>query len=102
MNQNPMWFNKIYPFFIKNKIEVIIKDDCENFYEIPKMLEIYLDKVNPIDLAKDYRKGTLLTSKSTIKNNTVKIEELWKGINNNSREKVIFDKLNRNFEQINF
>lgn len=101
MTENPWWLNKIFPFVRRNKKEIIIEDDCKNFQEIPKMLETYLVKTNPIDLSEDSRKGTLVSSETTIKNNTIRTEEHWKPNNNDEREKVIFDKYNRNIEQIN-
>ena len=100
MTENPWWLNRLFPFALRNRKEVTIEDDCKNFEKIPRMLAKYLANTNPIDLTEDYRKGTLLSSKTTIKNNTIKTEEHWKPSNNYEREKVIYDKYNRTFEQI--
>lgn len=100
MAEKRFWLNKIFPFVMKNKTEIEIEDDCRNFYEIPKMLSNHLSNTNPIDLDQDHRKGTLISSKTTFKNNTIKTEQYWKPNNNYDREKVIFDKHNRTFEQI--
>jgi len=100
MTENPWLLNRIFPFALKNKREVTIQDDCRNFHEIPKMLETYLVNTNTIDLTTDYRKGTLVSSKTTSNDNTIRIEEYWKPNNNYERENVIYDKYNRSFEQI--
>ncbi len=100
MTENPWLINRLFPFALRNRKEVTIEDDCKYFEEIPKMLEKHLVNTNPIDLTEDYRKGTLLSSKTTIKNNTIKTEEHWKPNNNYEREKVIYDKYNRTFIQI--
>ena len=100
MTENPWLINRLFPFALRNRKEVAIEDDCKYFEEIPKMLEKHLVNTNPIDLTEDYRKGTLLSSKTTIKNNTIKTEEHWKPNNNYEREKVIYDKYNRTFKQI--
>ncbi len=100
MTENPWLWNRIFPIVLKNKREVTIQDDCKNFHEIPKMLETYLGNTNTIDLTTDYRKGTLVSSKTTSNNNTIRIEEYWKPNNNYEREKVIYDKYNRSYEQI--
>ena len=100
MTENPWLINRLFPFALRNRKEVTIEDDCKYFEEIPKMLEKHLVNTNPIDLTEDYRKGTLLSSKTTIKNNTIKTEEHWKPNNNYEREKVIYDKYNRTFKQM--
>ncbi|WP_027388658.1 hypothetical protein [Chryseobacterium gregarium] len=100
MTENPWFLNKIFPFALRNKKEVTIEDDCKNFREIPKMLETYLTNTNPIDLNADDRKETLLSSKTTGKNGTVRTEEHWKPDNNYERERIVYDKYNRNSEQI--
>ena len=100
MTENPWLINRLFPFALRNRKEVTIEDDCKYFEEIPKMLEKHLVNINPIDLTEDYRKGILLSSKTTIKNNTIKTEEHWKPNNNYEREKVIYDKYNRTFKQI--
>ncbi len=100
MTENPWFLNRIFPFLSRNKKEITIQDDCKGFYEIPKMLETYLIDTNTIDLTTDYRTGTLVGSKTTIKGNMIKTEERWKPNNNYEREQVIFDKYNRSFEQI--
>ena len=100
MTENPWLINRLFPFALRNRKEVAIEDDCKYFEEIPKMLEKHLVNINPIDLTEDYRKGILLSSKTTIKNNTIKTEEHWKPNNNYEREKVIYDKYNRTFKQI--
>ena len=87
MTENPWLINRLFPFALRNRKEVAIEDDCKYFEEIPKMLEKHLVNTNPIDLTEDYRKGTLLSSKTTIKNNTIKTEEHWKPNNNYEREK---------------
>lgn len=94
----PLWMNILSPFSSGNR--VTIKDDCRNFQEIPKMLEKYLVHINPVDLTKDHRKGNLLSSKTTIKKNTIETEEQWRANNNYETEKVIYDKHNRTFEQV--
>lgn len=100
MTENPSFLNRIFPFLSRNKKEITIQDDCKGFYEIPKMLETYLINTNTIDLTTDYRKGTLVNSKTTIKGNSIKTEQHWKPHNFHAREQVIFDKYNRSFEQI--
>lgn len=100
ISENPWLLNRIFPFVLRNKKEVTIQDDCKNFYEIPRMLETYLIKTNTIDLTTDYRKGTLIKSKTTRKDNAIMTEEYWKPNNNVEREKVIYDKYNRSFDQI--
>lgn len=96
--EKPLWINMLFRFSSGNK--VIVKDDCRNFQEIPKMLEKYLGNINPVDLTEDHRKGTLLSSKTTIKNNTIETEEHWSINNNYETEKIIYDKYNRTFEQV--
>lgn len=94
----PLWINTLSPFLHANK--VVVKDDCRNFQEIPEMLEKYLGNINLIDLSKDPRKGTLISSKTTIKNNIIETEEHWRVNNNYETEKVIYDRHNRAFEQV--
>lgn len=95
---DPLWIDMLSPFLYENR--VTIKDDCRNFKEIPKKLEQYLVRVNPVDLTKDHRKGILKSSKTTIKNNTIETEEQWRINSNYETEKVIYDKHNRTFDQI--
>ncbi|WP_316803568.1 hypothetical protein [Pedobacter nototheniae] len=101
LSENPWWLNRIFPNAIKNKNVIVIKDDCKGFREIPKMIETYLGKVKAFDPSEDHRKGTLLSSKTTIKQNAVQTEEHWKPINNYEPEKVIFDQFDRNIDEIN-
>jgi len=96
----PWFLNRIFPFTPGNPKEIRIEDDCANFHEIPQMLYKYLDNVNLIDLNQNYKKGTLLSSKITTRNNTIKTEEFWKPDPDYERQKLIFDKYNRAIEQI--
>lgn len=98
--ETPWFLNKLFPFALRNSREIIIEDDCKNFHEIPVMLDKYLAKTNPIDLTEDYKKGTLLSSETTIKGDTIKTEELWKPNNTYERERVVYDKYSRTFQQI--
>lgn len=97
---NPWFLNKIFPFTPGNPKEISIEDDCADFHQIPQMLYKYLDNVNLSDLNQNDKKGTLLSSKTTIHNNTIKTEELWKPNPDYNRQQLIFDKYNRAFEQI--
>ena len=96
----PWFLNKIFPFSPGNPKKITIADDCANFHEIPQMLDKYLDNVNQIELNQNYKKGTLLSSKTTIHKNTIKTEQLWKPDPNYERQVLIFDKYNRSFQQI--
>lgn len=100
MTENPLWINRIFPFALRNKRQVTIIDECKNFQELPEKLQTYLANTNPVNLTEDYRKAILIRSKTTVKNNTIKTEEYWKPNNNYEREKVIYDKYNRTFEEI--
>ena len=100
MKENPWFLNRLFPFTSRNRQEITIEDDCKNFHEIPGMLNKYLAKTNPIDFTEDYKRGTLLSSETTITGDTIKTEEFWKPNQTYEREKVVYDKYNRSFQQI--
>lgn len=100
MAENPWFLNKLFPFAFRNRKEITIADDCRNFDQIPAMLERYLVHIQPIDLTDDYKRGTLLSSKTTIKNDKIRTEQYWQPNHNYEREKVIYDKYGRTFQQI--
>ncbi len=100
MTENPWFLNRVFPFAFKNRKDITIEDDCKNFQEIPEMLKKYLGDIDFVDLTEDDRKGTLLGSKTTIKNNSIRVEEHWQPNQNYERHKVVYDKYNRTFEQI--
>lgn len=94
--EDPLLINTLSQFSLGNK--VIVKDDCRNFSEIPKMLEKYLGNINPIDSTKDPGKGKLVSSKTNIKK--IEAEEQWNRKNHYETEQVIYDRHNRTFEQV--
>ncbi|MCZ4243822.1 hypothetical protein [Pedobacter punctiformis] len=101
LSENPWWLNRIFPTAIKNTNKILIDDEAKGFNEIPKMMETYLGKVKSFNPSEDNRKGVLLSSKTTIKQDVIQTEEHWKPNNDYEPEKVIFDRLDRNIEQIN-
>ncbi|EDM37948.1 hypothetical protein PBAL39_16024 [Pedobacter sp. BAL39] len=100
MAENPWFLNRIFPLRFSYRKEITIADDCKNFGQIPAMLEKYLVHVEPIDLTEDYKRGTLLSSKTAIKNDRIRTEQHWQPNHNYEREKVIYDKYGRTFQQI--
>ena len=100
MEERPWFLNRLFPFAFRNRKEISIKDDCKNFQQIPEMLQKYLIHAKPIDFSEDPGRGTLISSKTTIKNNTISTEEHWQPNNNYERVRVVFDRYNRTFQQI--
>lgn len=99
--ENPWWLNRIFPNAIKNTSKIVIDDESRGFKEIPKMMETYLGELKSFNPLEDNRKGTLLSTKTTVKADVIQTEQHWKPNNNYEPEKVIFDRLNRNIDQIN-
>ena len=98
--ENPGILNRIFKPRSGNKTEVTIADDCKNFHQIPEMLEKYLVHINRIDWTEDANRGTLLSSTTKIQDNGVRIEEHWKPKENYEREKVVYDRYHRTFQEI--
>ncbi|TDO20908.1 hypothetical protein [Pedobacter duraquae] len=100
MTENPLILNKIFASRFGKKKKITIEDDCRNFHQISEMLEKHLLNIKPFDWTEDEKKGILLSSKTQIKNDTIKTEEFWKPNNNYDRERVVYDLLSRTFQQI--
>ncbi|MGE8426668.1 MAG: hypothetical protein ACN6O7_02285 [Sphingobacterium sp.] len=97
---NPGWTAKVLLPLIKKSKKVIIDDNCINFREIPQMLEKYLSPVTPLNMNEVHGKGTLISSNTIIRNNTIQIEEYWKPKPNFEPEKVIYDRYNRTIDEL--
>lgn len=89
----------LLPLITKSKT-VIIDEDCTGFREIPKMLEKYFSSINSVNLDEVHGKGTLISTNTIIKNNTIRIDEYWKPNPDFESEKVIYDRYNRTFDQL--
>ncbi|MGJ1415054.1 hypothetical protein ACR784_05935 [Sphingobacterium multivorum] len=64
------------------------------------MLEKHFSTINPVDINEVHGKGTLLSSKTTLRENTVQTEEYWKPNPNFEPEKVIYDRYNRTIDEL--
>jgi len=74
-SEKPGWLAKVLLPLIKTSKKVVIYENCINFREIPKMLEKHFSSINPVDINEVHGKGTLLRSKTTLRENTIQIEE---------------------------
>ncbi|WP_131537918.1 hypothetical protein [Pedobacter nototheniae] len=101
VSKNPWWLNRLFPNTIKNTSKIVIDDETRSFNQIPKMIETYLGKVKSFNPSEDNRKGILLNSETIIKGQLVQTEQHWKPNHDYEPEKVIFDRLDRNINQIN-
>lgn len=98
-SEKPGWLAKVLLPLIKTSKKVVIYENCINFREIPKMLEKHFSSINPVDINEVHGKGTLLRSKTILKENTIQIEEYWKPNPNFEPEKVIYDRYNRTIDE---
>ncbi|HAL54361.1 hypothetical protein [Sphingobacterium multivorum] len=98
-SEKPGWLAKVLLPLIKTSKKVVIYENCINFREIPKMLEKHFSSINPVDINEVHGKGTLLRSKTTLRENTIQIEEYWKPNPNFEPEKVIYDRYNRTIDE---
>lgn len=91
------WLNKLFPKDSESKI-IDIDNKTKHFLEIPKIVEKYLN--SKVDISfDDPMKGTLISSETYKSKNKITTIEKWKpGIN--EREQIVFDKFNRNIEEI--
>jgi hypothetical protein len=94
------WIAKVLLPLISKSKTVIIDEDCISFREIPKMLEKYFSPINSFNMNEVHGKGTLISSNTIIKNNTIRVEEYWKPNPDFESEKVIYDRYNRTFDQL--
>jgi len=99
-SEKPGWLAKVLLPLIKRSKKVVIYENCINFREIPKMLEKNFSSINPVDINEVHGKGTLLRSKTTLRENTIQIEEYWKPNPNFEPEKVIYDRYNRTIDEL--
>ena len=94
------WIAKVLLPLIKTSKKVVIDENCINFREIPKMLEKRFSSISPVNINEVHGKGTLLRSKTTLRENTIQIEEYWKPNPNFEPEKVIYDRYNRTIDEL--
>ncbi len=99
-SEKPGWIAKALLPLIKKSKKVVIDENCINFPEIPKMLEKYFSPIHPVDMCESHKKGTLLSSKNIVMENTIQIEEYWKPNPNFESEKVIYDRYNRTIDEL--
>jgi hypothetical protein len=99
-SEKPGWIAKALLPLIKKSKKVVIDENCINFPEIPKMLEKYFSPIHPVDMCESHKKGTLLSSKTIVMENTIQIEEYWKPNPNFESEKVIYDRYNRTIDEL--
>jgi hypothetical protein len=99
-SENPGWIAKVLLPLIKKRKKVVIDENCINFREIPQMLEKYLSPVIPLNMNELHGKGTLISSNTSIRNNTIRTEEYWKPNPGFEAEKVIYDRYNRTIDEL--
>jgi hypothetical protein len=103
LNSNAWWLNKI-AFSIKYKKykTIRIRDDFnKDFYELPNLVEKYLNKKEEINYSEDNRKGELVSKKVTIKGDKTITEEYWKPKRSDELPwKMLYDRYDRTVDEI--
>lgn len=103
LNPNSWWLNKVTYLLINKKREKQrVRDDFnKDFYELPEMVEKYLNSSTEINYTEDNRKGELISEKITVKGNITITEEYWKPKRSNELPwKMLYDRQNRTVEDI--
>jgi energy-coupling factor transporter transmembrane protein EcfT len=96
-HEKQRWLNKLFPKDAQSKI-IDIKNDTKYFFEMPNMIQNYLNLKVEIDFKKPM-KGTLISTQTYQSKNKSTTIQKWKP-NNNKPEQIVFDKFNRNIEEI--
>ena len=86
-HEKQWWMNRLFPFSSKRK-EIVVKDDCKGFYELPEMIQKYLGT----KLDADFEKGILVSSKTTYRNNEKQTFEYWKAKKGYKYRQIIFSR----------
>jgi hypothetical protein len=103
LKPNAWWLNKLtYLLINKNGKKQRIRDDFnKDFYDLPEMIEKYLNKTTEINYSEDNRKGELISRKITVKGNKTITEEYWKPKRSDELPwKMLYDRYNRTVEDI--
>lgn len=105
LNSNAWWLGRITFFFIDKKYKKIrIRDDFnKDFYDLPNLVEKYLNKKEEINYqSEDDRKTELSSRKATIIGAEIITEEFWKPKRSKSGLpwKMLYDRYNRTVDEI--
>lgn len=104
LNSNAWWLGRITFFFIDKKHKKIrIRDDFnKDFYELPNLVEKYLNNKEEISYLENNRKDELSSRKVTIKGDKTITEEFWKPLRSKSGLpwKMLYDRYNRTVDEI--